>query len=142
MCPEPALELAHPRAWIKVGHPSCRQTTDTSFVLQPFPHTVPHFSWIFSSTLPLQLFSPPVSLSSFFMPPAVTVEHGKRCSTGAQRAGSVFSLLTRDLASELRPVLTPLWYKRRMLSHSIPIELLVPQASVRTMAKLGELTAQ
>lgn len=75
MSPEPALELAHPRALIEVGHPSCRQTTETSFMPQPFLHTVPHFSRILSSTLPVQLFPPPVSLSSFFIPPAITIEH-------------------------------------------------------------------
>lgn len=78
MSPEPALALAHPGALIKVGHPSCWQTTDTSFMLQPLPHTVPHFSWILSSTLPLQLFSPPASLSSFFLPSAATSQHGNK----------------------------------------------------------------
>lgn len=102
MSPEPALELAHPRALIEVGHPSCRQTTETSFRLQLFLHTVPHFSRILSSTLPVQWFSPPVSLSSFFTPPAITIEHSSD-GQAEFREQAVLRLRAYDLESEWRP---------------------------------------
>jgi hypothetical protein len=73
MSPEPALELAHPVVLIAVGHPSWLQITETSFILQPWLHTVPHSSWIFTSTLPLHLFSPAASLNSFLASPATRI---------------------------------------------------------------------
>lgn len=90
MRPEPPLELVHPVAWMKVGHPSCLQITETSSMPQPLLHTVPHSSWTFTSTLPEHLFSPAASLSSLSAP--VTEDKGSNWSRSKEQVEKYYSL--------------------------------------------------
>lgn len=91
MRPEPPLELVHPVALMKVGHPNCLQITETSSMSQPLLHTVPHSSWTFTSTLPEHLFSPATSLSSLSVPP-VTMDKGSNWSRSKEQVENYYAL--------------------------------------------------
>lgn len=50
--PEPAPNFAEPEKLTALPHPSCLQITEAWSLLKLSSHTVPHFPWNFTSTLP------------------------------------------------------------------------------------------